>query len=305
MPTLPLFREWLVGRAPTIPLLQEFLASLGEEWFRTEHKTATTSIDAGLRRAVVALHNTSGGEVFLGVSDDRTVVGTAVTLDSIRQTLSQLRTLAPNDACLTDLNLTVSHPTEVTVGGPRVVVVEVLRTGKCALFLDDAGTLQLSYRRGNQTVDADAGGTIDWYRTTRKEELLKTCSRELKALSARIRRWSVLPEFAEPSLPFLSRCMADGTLWSMLNEEELRSVVGGNTGPGQGVVRGFVDPYLSTVRQARAVFAEAQEDPSSTPIEQAVRDTHGRFSLGDYQATLDQQVSAFRTWLLSKGILPD
>ncbi|HEY1198287.1 MAG TPA: RNA-binding domain-containing protein [Thermoplasmata archaeon] len=305
MPALPLFREWLNGRAPTVALLREFLVTLGEEWFRTEHKTATTDIDAGLRRAVAALQNTRGGEVFLGVNPDRTVVGTAVTVDGIRQTLSQNATLAPNDACITDLNPAVAHPMVVEGEGVRAVIVEVLRTGKCALFLDRAGKLQLCYRRGNETLDADAGEVIGWYRRSRKEEVLTTSYRELKALSARIRRLAIVPDFADPPLPFLSRCMSDGTLWSLLNEDELRSVVGGNTGAGQGIVHGFVDAYLSTVRQAKAIFARAQVDMSSASIENALQYAHGNYSLGDYETALDQQVRAFRQWLLAKGILPD
>ena len=89
-----------------------------------------------------------------------------------------------------------------------MIILEVLRTGKAALFLDDKNLLQLLYRRGDETLPADGGKTIDWYRQIRREEMLIGLSKELRAFTRRIPTWSPFPEIPDPVLPYLARCTA-------------------------------------------------------------------------------------------------
>jgi len=305
MTELPTFRDWLGKREPTAPVLQEYLASLGQEWLRTELKAATEDVDFGLRRAVAALHNTRGGNVFVGVRNDRTIAGTAVSVERLRQVLAQSRIDPPNDACITDLTSAVNAFLVVQDGEVRVVVIEVIRTGKAALLIDENGAFQLCYRRGDETLEADPGKVIDWFRATRREEILVTVYRELKALSRRIRRWNYFPDLPDPALPYLASCMADGTLYRFLSDDDLLAIIGGTRDAQEGPAPGFVHTYLSTVRQAVAFYDRAGLNPSAINLEQAQQAMETGLSLGDYQTELDNRVKEFRDWLLRQGILPE
>lgn len=302
----PTFREWLKGREPSIPLLREYLSTLRDEWLQREDKAATNDINAGLCKAIVALHNTKGGEVFLGVNNDGQVSGTTVTVERVRQVLSQRDKPAPNDACIVDLNSAVALPLKVEDGGKRVIILEVLRTGKAALFLDDDERYQLLYRRGNETLQADGAKTIDWYRQNRREEMLIGLYKELRAFTRRIRIWSPFPEIPDPVLPYLARCMADGSLYTFLSEDDLISVIGGSkdnhTSDG-----GFVGPYLSAVRQARELFRKngyEAEEPILGKVLQEKGQSRTNLTIG-FEGDIDRKVNEFGDWLRRQGILLD
>jgi hypothetical protein len=305
MPELPTFREWLGTRSPTVPLLEEHLRGLGGEWLRTEHKAATEDIEFGLRRAVCALHNTRGGDVFLGVRSDRSVASTAVAVERIRQVLSQGDVRPPNDACIVDLNPAIRSVLEVEDGIHRAVVLEIARTGKVGLLVDEHNKFQLCYRRGDETLEADAGKVIEWYRLARREELLVSIYRELKAYSMRIRPWTYLPEFPAPSLPFLAARMADGSLYTLLSDDDLIAVIGGRKDTKDGVNPGFVHGYLSLVRQVTQFYVREGMDPATVTLEQALQTRSSGTSIGDYQTDLANRLREFRSWLLAQGILVD
>jgi hypothetical protein len=306
MVDLPTFREWLRGNKPTVPLLVNYLSALGHEWLRSEDKLATNDIDSGVRRAVVALHNTRGGQVFLGVNQDRQPEGTNVKVERLRQVLSQRDVPPPNDACLTDLNLAVALPLVVDDGGQRVVVIETHRTGKAALFLDNESRFQLLYRRGDETLEADAGGTIHWYRQSRREEMLVGLYRELKAFTRRIRTWAPFPEIPDPVLPYLASCMANGSLYAFLSEDDLISLIGGSKDANSGSGGGFVGTYLATVRQARVVFREEGCEATQPTLGNVLQSRRTGTNLSaNLQEEMDRQVTDFRNWLLHQGILPD
>ena len=305
MADLPTFREWLGAREPTLSLLQEHLRDLGGEWLRTEHKAATEDIDFGLRRAAIGLHNTRGGDVFLGVKKDRTVGNTPVTVDRIRQVLAQGDAKSPNEECITDLNPAITSILPIEGENHRVVVIEVTRTGKAGLLVDENGKLQLCYRRGDETLEADAGGAIDWYRASRREEILVKVYSELRVFTRRVRRWSHLPEFPRPILPYLASCMADGSLYEFLTDDDLLAIIGGSKDPKDAPTTGFVHSYLSVVRQALAFYERQGLEQANTVLEQALQTAGGHVSFGDYQTELANRVKEFREWLLKQGVLVD
>lgn len=150
------FRSWLAGEAATKLRLGEYVTSLGE-WWNSEFKAATTDIDYGLRKSVCALANARGGEVFLGIEDDRTLGGTLTDETRLEQALRQPRA-TPADWYVVDLNLTVSHITSVNLAGPRgrrAHVLEVRPRGIPAFVLEGPNELSLYIRQGSSSVRAN------------------------------------------------------------------------------------------------------------------------------------------------------
>src|SRR2546427_9018851 len=130
------FRSWLAGTKAREGRLIEYLASVGE-WWNSEFKAATTEIDYGLRKTVCALANTDGGEVFLGVRDDKSLTGTDVDGNRIEQILRQGQA-SPGDWYVVDLNEPVSRTFPIPLAnrsGKRVHVLEVKPRGVPAFVL--------------------------------------------------------------------------------------------------------------------------------------------------------------------------
>ncbi len=222
------FRRSLGGKQPTEAELTRYVSSIGE-WLNSEFKAATTDIDHGLRRAVCALANARGGEVFLGVRDDRTAVGTDLDELRIAQVLRQERA-KPGDWYVVDLGQVVNAITPIQLparAGKRVWVLEVRPPGVPAFVIEDDGTLSLFVRRGDSSVRANSFSALDWSRSVAREEILRTCYLEVRTLSRTIGGMYIgLATHLGLTVPYLTKRLEDGTLYKYLSEEDLLHLLG-------------------------------------------------------------------------------
>src|SRR2546428_366657 len=144
------FFEWLAGRTASEATLSEYLASSGE-WWNSEFKAASEDVDYSLRKAVCALANTRGGEVFVGVRDDRTISGTTRTGQQLGQVLKQ-SAAPPGEWYVVDLTRAVFRivPVPVGVASPRrfVYVLEIVRVGLPVLVFETRQKLEIMRRQG-------------------------------------------------------------------------------------------------------------------------------------------------------------
>src|SRR5437899_10562050 len=125
----PTYWQWLAGRKASEGELTNYLGSSGE-WWNSEVKAASESVDYSLRKAVCALANVGGGEIFVGVRNDRSIVGTTMTEQGLDQILKQAS--APSgEWYLTDLSQTVQQLIPVPIGslpsGRFVYVLGIVR----------------------------------------------------------------------------------------------------------------------------------------------------------------------------------
>ncbi len=98
--------EWLgeSGAQNSEESLRRYLSLISDEDWRSEFKHAATRSDARyfqVRKAVCALANARGGEVFLGVTDDRRIVGTSISSEQLTEVLAQGGALMKSGAAAT------------------------------------------------------------------------------------------------------------------------------------------------------------------------------------------------------------
>lgn len=134
------FSEFLNGREPDETLLRQYLSSRGE-WITREFKRADQPSVFGLRIAVAAFGNSAGGDVFLGVDDSGTPVGTPVQPVEISRALRQ-EGATPPDHCITDLVLVAKEPRRIQLaGGLPVYWIDIAAQGLLVGVLKSDGTL--------------------------------------------------------------------------------------------------------------------------------------------------------------------
>src|SRR2546427_5662791 len=143
------FRAWLAGRQATEDLLTRYISSL-VEWRTSEMKAAVEAVGFTLREAVCAIANSGGGEVFLGVRNDHTFVGTVVTEQRLTQVLQQAGA-PPGDWYLVDLTRGVHHVVTIPLGSPPamrfVYVLEITRPGLPLFVHEEKNELSLYLRQ--------------------------------------------------------------------------------------------------------------------------------------------------------------
>jgi hypothetical protein len=250
MPAERTYYEYLQSRGenPSRENLTAYLAAVPSEDWAAEFKSAVNeSADFLLRRPVAALGNHGGGEVFVGVSDDRILVGTSLGKDEFYSRLSQAG--PRGDWYMLDLSRLVSRTTPVPVGGGRTaLVVEVRRGVVPALVMDtDRGPLWYE-RRGRTDHELTSYEAVEARRGFARGELLLQLYREFEnAVRA-------IPDYPQQSGPVASRyfrlprftsCRGDGSVTSVLTEDDrnLLLVAAANaTGPsGPGMLQAFLD----------------------------------------------------------------
>jgi hypothetical protein len=126
------FSEFLKakGRTADEALLREYLSIRGE-WARLEFKEAKGTSSFGLRKAVTAFANRDGGDLFLGVNDGGSVVGTSQDPSAVSRILNQEGSPTRGD-CLTNLIGAVKEPVPIPIeNGLRVLWIDVAPHGKC------------------------------------------------------------------------------------------------------------------------------------------------------------------------------
>lgn len=245
---MPGFQVFSKGRAVNRELVEEYLAGT-EEWTGVEFKRADKASDFGLRKAVSALANAQGGEVWVGVDESlRRATGTDMDLDSISKVLTQevVSGLLP---VVTDLHRTTpGPPISVDVGNNhRAYCLEVRPPGAPCLVKDDAGTWVMFKREGRESKPLDAAGILRESRRMDRARMLRQVYTEYRdAVRTHLSNpRSQLPPDPDP-MPRFRELRRDGS-WESLATESDRSLVSDSY---LGLVVGFPSFYEAAQRRA-------------------------------------------------------
>jgi hypothetical protein len=298
------YREWLRAgtRENTPASLEAYLAedARSEGWV-SEFKAAARDADYSAREAVAALHNAAGGEVFLGVTDDGRVSGSAVTQETLNETLRQSRAM-PAAWRTTDLLQVTGNTTRVELPGAGrwAYVLEVRPSDLPAFVLDRGGALVLPVRSGSDTRILDTATAIEWYARRRRGDVLRGCYRELVTFALQLTQHQPLPEGLPDPLPYIHSVIQDGTAYAILTAEDRAALFG--AGIQNGRTGGAVDTYYRAVRRVRSALTRLNEGYRNV----AIRDLPGLGSeFGNLEVERSASLDALRRHIRAQGFTLD
>ncbi len=291
------FSEYAAGKTLTEALLQEYLDRTGTEWTSLEFKAAVAQSDAGLRQAVCALANTNGGELFMGVTDTREILGSQMGTDQVNSTLMQSD--APRSPWhivdLTRVVVSPFHEIPTRVAEHRAYVLTVRDPGLPALFWSDDRVLELYERRGRSKAKLGGPEALDWNRRQSRARMLLRCYREFDTLSRRLDFQMNYPTDFRLGLPYLVQTMNDGTFYETLTDKDREALLG-RASPGGGGSHGFVGDFLELGRRVQRVQERLERE--GTPYRDLWRS--GEFSNIFYD--LQGKRREFRQYLSNAGV---
>lgn len=302
------FRSWLQGRMPTHAMLVAYLDSLPAEGDWLELKACEAVVGFGVSRSVAAFANSpSGGEVFVGVTNDRRVVGTTSTHQQVEQVLRQ-ENAPPEPWYVVDLLRAVQDITPVPVGedsGKTVFVLDVVPLPLPTFVREESGGLVLYLRSGSSSVRASSIEALRWNRQSTRARLLLTIYREFEVMVRQVRLMHGYPIRTSwgipPRLPFLARALEEGTFYTYLEPDDIRKLLGTR---GQGpnpVENGFLTSFLDLEADvARARESVARWGGTATPWE---REQQALNQLTIHADLLDGDLARFRDWLGMQGVI--
>ena len=245
---MPGFQTFLNGRAANRELVEEYLERT-EEWTGVEFKRADKASDFGLRKAVSALANAQGGEVWVGVDESlRRATGTDMDPDSISKVLTQEEVRGPLPV-VTDLRRTISvSPISVDVGNNRrAYCLEVRPPGVPCLVKEDAGTWAMFKREGRESKLLDAVGVLRESRRIDRASMLRQVYTEFRDA---VRTHLINPRSQQPPdpdpMPRFRELRRDGS-WESLATASDRSLLSDFQ---LGIVLGFPSFFEAAQRRA-------------------------------------------------------
>ena len=229
-------------------LVEQYLAET-EEWTGVEFKRADRTSDFGLRKAVSALANARGGEVWIGADESRREAkGTDMDFDSISKVLTQEGVSRPLPV-VTDLLRTIpGAPRSVDVGNNRrVYCLEVRPPGAPCLVKDKHGTWRMFKREGRESKSLDAEGILRESRRLDRAVMLRQIYTEYRdaVRTHLIDPRSQLPPDRDPMPRF--RQLRENGSWESLATESDRGLVSDSY---LGLVLGFPSFYEAAQRRA-------------------------------------------------------
>lgn len=305
------FRAWLLLRretSPTTASLTDYIATLGPEWWASELKETVSDLGdlVGPRKSVAAIANRYGGEVFLGVANNGTVTGTPLTWEQVEASLQQPN--APRSvAYVSDLTYAVRVPPlvlEVTGGPPplRAYVVEVVQQALPVYTWDvDLRRFDLFVRFAGGTRNLRAVEALDWLRERTRARILRTIYLEFDTVSRIAMHEQDYSVGFAPVMPFLQRCLEDGTFYTALSSEDRKALLGYALDAARsGGSTGFVGKLLrmsKIMENSRRVVEGSHPDWTLQQVEDALWTWHS-----NTWNELNQSRVAFRAWLDSQGI---
>jgi hypothetical protein len=300
------YRDWLANRSPTESSLREYLDHLPTEGSSLEFKAAEERLGLGVTKSVAALANGPfGGELFLGVTDDRRLVGTTASQQQIEQHLRQ-ENAPPGDWYVVNLNIAVQWITPIQLAGPdaqrRAFVMDVASLAIPAFVLDDDRKLVLYLRTGSNSVRASSRDALEWNRRSTRAKLLLTILHEFETMVRQVRigsGWDIrVGAGIDPRLPFLVRSLEDGTFYNYLSDNDIVTLLGRRTPSQQGDSQGFLNRFLDLAEQVNRTYARVRELSLPGNVDQNVVS-----QLSTYPGMLEQDLTAFRQWLIGQRIL--
>lgn len=308
MPEYPSFRVWLNARKASDELLREYLQGAPDEWWGSEFKRCVSQVGHGIRKSVSVLANERGGQLFMGVADDKSVPGSESSSLQVEQELRQ-PLAQPSDWYVVNLNQPVASVTAVDLSprapGRRAYVLEIEPSPLAAVMRESDGRLALWLRDGSSTQEADGVTALQWNRRSSRERLLLEIFLEFRVMVHQVRIAHGIEirtgsGFAS-RLPRLMRSMEDGSLYRLLSESDLDKLLGRRTTSRAGDVAGFLSRFLEleelVFRTWRTVEGFSRTTIHHLNEQQVVQ------QLSHTHATLEQDVESFRQWLVSEHVL--
>ncbi|MDG6950061.1 MAG: putative DNA binding domain-containing protein [Nitrososphaerota archaeon] len=223
--TLPFGRmgcygDYLVAskQGPGPSSLAAYLANItGEDW-GAEFKRAALDGDYQLRKAVASLGNHGGGELFVGVEDDKRITGTALTVDTFYSRLCQRGPTA--DWYTLDLSTLVESTREIGLSDPsRRVLVALVRVSLLpGLVVNATGELVWYERRGRSDHTLLPQEWVESIRRFERGKLLLELYREFAAAVSTIPQFTYGQPVAAThfSLPRYDTARRDGSIFTVL-----------------------------------------------------------------------------------------
>jgi hypothetical protein len=261
---------------------------------------------------VAALANWKGGEVFLGVDNEGVQVGTPLTWEQVEAALFQES--APRSVnFVSDMKRVVRIPcVEVQLApsnpGRRIFVIEVLEQA-LPVGVWEKGGFELWVRDGSSSQRLNGFDGIGWFRGRRRAIVLREIYLEFEMMSRQVRPDEGYTVGVTPVLPYFTRCMEDGTLYSVLTADDRHVLIGaameGHLGGGS---TGFIGTLLRLRENVIRRTAEMKEwaliggQPSITPL--VIKDRLTQ-EFGQVWVTLKADRKAFRDYLDRERIKVD
>jgi hypothetical protein len=293
---------------PTPASLSGYLAALGPEWWASELKETVSDLGdmVGPRKSVAGLANRYGGEVFLGVANDGSVIGTPVTWEQLEASLHQPNAIR-SDQYVSDLTFAVCVPpvvVKVSDGPPlrSAYVVEVVQQALPVYTWDERlRTFELFVRFAGGTRSLGAIAAIDWLRERTRARVLRTIYLEFETVSRIAVHDQDYSVGFTPVMPFLQKCLEDGSLYTALTVEDRRQLLGQVLeGARSGGSLGFVGKFLRLSKEMEIsgrVIERSHPDWSLQQVGDALWQWHH-----NTWNELKQSREAFKTWITGQGI---
>jgi hypothetical protein len=310
----PTYRDWMRSRGETAPSpvsLEAYLAAGGPEWWQSERKEAVSSLGdlVGPRKAVAGLANRYGGEVLLGVTDRGSTVGTPITWEQIEAALQQPAAVR-SAQYIVDLTLPIRVPPTVVplAGGSTPLsayVIEVVEQALPAYVWDERQhRFELFVRFAGATRSVSAFDAMEWMRERTRAKILVTVYREFDTISKTASHEHDYSVGFIPALPYLQKCMDDGSFYAALSPADRTALLGEALGNARsGGSQGFVGGLLrlpTKMAVSRRILEQGNPNYSLQQVEDALWTWYS-----NTWNELKQQRDAFRAWLVAQGIRLD
>jgi len=288
------YSEWLKGKTKSITELETYIQSLGE-WFCSEYKANTNEDGCNIRKAVAAMANKHGGELFIGISDDKKTKGVQMSSQEISQILSQEK--APHGVWyITDLNETVHGIIDIPITENLFVYVLDVRNQDLPVFVQENNTMKLFIRDGDRSMPVDSFQALDWSRNLTREKILTTCYFEFKTITKRIS--STYHGYVLGlgiKFPYLEKRMEDGTLYRYLTPEDIITLLGERKG-SSGYIGGLYNHTFELIHRIQMIYRTDYEE-SETGIYTGIKDVISR-----YEDEIEDKIRQFQSYLKTQKI---
>jgi hypothetical protein len=311
-PTPSSFRAWMQLRAEVVPTaasLTGYVSALGPEWWASELKEAVSDLGDmfGPRKSIAGLANRSGGEVLLGVTNEGSVTGTPLSWEQIEAALHQPNATR-SGAYVSDLTFAVRVPpvvVEVTPGARWAYVVEVVQQALPVYTWDqDHHKFDLFVRFAGGTRNLRAVEALDWLQEQTRARILRTICLEFDTVSRIAMHDQDYSVGFSPVMPYLQRCLEDGTLYTALSVDDRKQLLGEVLqGARSGGSVGFVGGLLrlgKIMETSRRILEQAHPEWTLQQVEDNLWSWHN-----NKWHELKQSREAFKAWLVGQGIRID
>ena len=292
------YRKSIGEQRPTRENLREYIEEVHpQEWNVSEYKSYSKEVGSGLAREVAAMANKVGGEIFIGVGDDKTIVGSEVSENDIKNALSQEG--GPTGTGITSDLTEVVEITKIDLDddeeGNHAYVFEVIPNSKIAVARDKKGNYEVFIRRGDSAERARGWEVVELVSRVTRERMLVSLYRELKTLCDRLshgQHWQHLGLGLD--FPYLQSVMEDGSIYQYLSDEDVEAVLGTSKN-GTDWVGGY---YRALVElRARMTY---QYNTKTAGWDRQIKD-----QLQGVRERTSTQVEYFKRYLVENGILND